>query len=95
MGERGHRGERVTGGLGEFSLGGQGSVTTGRARESRQKQEVAERLLALWEQHPQLRLGQLIGNVYHSTDAGGAAQYYAEDYTLITTLEAFYEGREA
>lgn len=66
------------------------SVMLGRAVDDSQKQEVMERLLEVWKANPFLRLGQLIGNVYHSTDQGGVSLYYAEDYALMTALEEAY-----
>lgn len=65
-------------------------VILGRAENAAQKQEVLERLLEVWKARPELRLGQLIGNVYHSNDRGGVSLYYAEDYALLTALEEAY-----
>ena len=48
----------------------------------------------MWKSRPELRLGQLIGNVYHSNDRGGVSLYYAEDYALLTALEESYKKRE-
>lgn len=62
----------------------------GRASEPEQKQEILERILALWNANPTMRLGQLLGNVYHSMDAGGVNQYYAEDFELIEKMEKHY-----
>lgn len=56
-----------------------------RAVTDQQKNEILERLLAVWKAHPQLRLMQLIGN---ATD--GDLYYTIEDYRLIEALEAFY-----
>lgn len=67
-------------------------VTLGRATDASQKEEVLERLLELWKANPALRLGQLIGNVYHSNDRGGVMLYYAEDFPLLTALEEAYKG---
>lgn len=58
---------------------------------SEEKQDILERLYVLWERHPQLRLGQLIGNVYHSMDSGGVRQYYATDRIFIENLENHYD----
>ena len=64
-----------------------------RARTPDQKREVIERLLAVWENHPDLRLLQLITNVYSDC-------YYVEDWDFIEALERFYmpiggnDGRE-
>lgn len=65
-------------------------LPAGRAETSEKKKEIVERLLALWERWPALRLGQLIGNVYHSTDTGGCRLYYAEDDVLLRNLEETY-----
>lgn len=62
----------------------------GRAETTEQKREILARLAVLWERFPQLRLGQLIGNVYYSTDPGGCMLYFAEDYKLIEELESTY-----
>jgi hypothetical protein len=62
-----------------------------RAIDDSQKQEILERLLEVWKANPSLRLGQLIGNVYHSTDRGGVNLYYQEDYPLLKSLEEAYE----
>jgi hypothetical protein len=63
----------------------------GRAVSDDAKQEVLERLLVVWKANPALRLGQLIGNIYHSNDRGGVSLYYAEDYALLTALEEGYK----
>lgn len=65
-------------------------VVDGRAWEPQMKKQILDRLGELWDKFPALRLGQLIGNVYHSTDSGGCRLYYAEDYSLVSTLEAYY-----
>ena len=56
-----------------------------RARTQQQKREVMERLLALWLEWPDLRLGQLIANFYHDI-------YHVEDFDLVSTLEQNYRG---
>jgi hypothetical protein len=61
------------------------------AMTSYERREIIERLAALWDKAPALRLGQLIGNAYHSTDDGGREQYYANDFTFIERLEGFYD----
>lgn len=65
-------------------------VVEGRAFDTAMKQQVLSRLLKVWEAHPALRLGQLLGNVYHSTDPGGVRLYYEEDLPLISAVEKFY-----
>jgi hypothetical protein len=61
-----------------------------RANEPYQKKVILDRLLKLWLEKDQLRLGQLIGNVFHSTDQGGIREYYAEDWDFIELLEKHY-----
>lgn len=55
-----------------------------RANTVDQKFEVMKRLLTQWQLNPDLRLGQLIGNVFQSDI------YFVEDHKLIDKLEAFY-----
>ena len=55
-----------------------------RATTDEQKRAVIERLYTVWCAHPELRLGQLLGNV--SLDD----LYYKEDFPLVETLEHFY-----
>lgn len=64
-----------------------------RAVDDAEKREILERLYELWtcKGNRFLRLGQLIGNVYHSTDRGGVTLYYEEDYPLMDILEAAYK----
>lgn len=50
---------------------------------------ILKELAVIWNRYPDLRLGQLIGNV-----AEGTALYYAEDDDLIARLKAFYLGEE-
>lgn len=64
----------------------------GRAFEPYMKKQITDRLLELWEKHPALRLGQLIGNAY-PTDQGAVRQYYDEDFPFIEALEKHY-GKE-
>jgi hypothetical protein len=59
----------------------------GRAETAEEKAEVLQRLLKLWQENPDLRLGQLIGNFYGDLDL-----YNAEDFSLLDGLESFYEG---
>lgn len=46
------------------------------------------RLEELWQEHPELRLGQLIGNVYHYPS--GIDPYFDADELFLEKLEAFY-----
>jgi hypothetical protein len=50
--------------------------------------QILERLGKLWKENPDLRLGQLIGNVYHYPS--GIDPYFDEDETFIHNLEFFY-----
>lgn len=59
-----------------------------RATTPELKREVIERLYELWIKHPELRLGQLIGNVYHYPS--GLDPYFDEDFKFIDKLEAGY-----
>lgn len=60
-----------------------------RAKTKYEKAEIIERLHDLWLKHPELRLGQLIGNVYHYPS--GIDTYFDEDYDFILNLEEGYE----
>lgn len=55
-----------------------------RAVDDTEKDEVIARLLALWKQHPQLRLMQLLGNVFRRDP------YYVEDFDAVEILEQAY-----
>jgi hypothetical protein len=48
------------------------------------------RLQALWQKYPDLRLAQLIGNIYHIPS--GADPYHVEDEEFISALEKGYIG---
>jgi hypothetical protein len=54
--------------------------------DSDQRQDVIVRLYALWERHPQLRLGQLIENANFNNGL-----YSVDDMELIYQLERFYK----
>lgn len=55
-----------------------------RALTDGQKERVIARLLAIWKENPELRLGQLILNVHDNL-------YYVEDEVFISNIEFFYE----
>jgi uncharacterized protein YihD (DUF1040 family) len=55
-----------------------------RAKTIEQKQEIINRLLELWNKNPQLRLSQLILNVFRDDF------YYKEDFVFIEQLEKAY-----
>jgi hypothetical protein len=56
-----------------------------RAVDDAQKDEIAQRLLAIWKASPSLRFMQLLGNAFRG-DA-----YYVEDYAMIEVLEEYYK----
>lgn len=60
-----------------------------RARTEAEKKEIMEDLLAIWLRNPGLRLGQLIGNVYHAPTGGDP--YHVEDYDFINEISMFYD----
>lgn len=60
-----------------------------RAVSKKQKIEVLKRLGKLWLENPNLRLGQLIGNIYHYPS--GIDPYFDEDFVFIEKLEKSYE----
>jgi hypothetical protein len=53
-----------------------------RAISAKQKRDVMERILKVWEENPEMRLGQLLIN-------SGASLFYAEDFSLAETVEDF------
>jgi len=62
---------------------------TGRATTPEQKRAIVERILAVWEKNPDLRLGQLIlVNMNGLGDEHAARKlFYAEDEALTERLE--------
>lgn len=58
----------------------------GRAHEPHEKRIIMEKILAIWLQFPDLRLGQLIQN---SQDVRGQNLFYTEDEKLFEDLKAF------
>lgn len=55
-----------------------------RAYSAEQKRAIIERLYALWLRWPELRLGQLIMNIFGDI-------YHVEDSVLIEELERVYQ----
>ena len=55
-------------------------------RDPKRIDKLTERLEAVWKEHPDLRLAQLISNVFvvHYP-------YYMEDEEFITLIEEFYK----
>lgn len=56
-----------------------------RAQTKEQKQEVIQRLASLWDKNKDLRLSQLLLNVFQRDF------YYVEDFELIDALEDYYK----
>lgn len=54
-------------------------------RDPKRIDKILERLKVVWKTYPDLRLGQLIGNVTE-----GPTMYYMEDGQMIEILETFY-----
>lgn len=52
--------------------------------------KILERLQRIWEKNPDMRLGQLIENVFPNTPHDYISGYYLEDEQYISTLEKFY-----
>lgn len=63
-----------------------------RATTPEQKKQIVEDLLSIWLDNPGLRLGQLIGNVYHAPTGGDP--YHVEDYDFINEISEFYAPEE-
>lgn len=60
---------------------------TGRAKTPAQKRIIMERVLVVWEKHPELRLGQLLENAV--ADVTPFELFYIEDERLAVTLEGW------
>lgn len=52
---------------------------------------VLKRLEVVWKKYPSMRLGQLIGNVFYTTDPVSCQQYFVEDEEFIKAIENYYE----
>ena len=50
---------------------------------------ILQEIGAIWHKYPDMRLGQLIGNVLE-----GLSLYYVEDDSLVKALKDMYEGAE-
>lgn len=55
-------------------------------RDPNRIDEVLREIGIIWHKHPDMRLGQLIGNVLE-----GASLYYVEDAGLVSALKDTYE----
>lgn len=59
-------------------------------RDARRIDGILQEISNIWHKYPDMRLGQLIGNVLE-----GAALYYVEDDGLVSALKDMYEeGKE-
>jgi len=59
-------------------------------RDPKRISNILNRLQRIWEKYPDLRLGQLIENVFPNTEFDYISSYYLEDFPFIETLEKFY-----
>jgi hypothetical protein len=64
----------------------------GRAHEPYMKKEILDRVFLVWEENPDMRLGQLILNALGDHPRNDL--YYMEDFNLIGTIEEYYEHRK-
>ena len=64
-------------------------------RDPKRIPEILERLRKLWEASPDMRLGQLLENVFPNRpgmdEKFSRTMYYLEDDELLETLEQFYK----
>lgn len=58
-------------------------------RDSKRIDIILQEIGAIWHKYPDMRLGQLIGNVLE-----GPSLYYVEDDSLVKALKDMYEGAE-
>ena len=59
-------------------------------RDPKRIPEIIKRLKKLWMKNPDMRLAQLIGNVYPCTPYTRIDAYHIEDEEYIKTMEEFY-----
>ncbi len=57
-------------------------------RDPKRIEKVLADIKAIWKKYPDMRLGQLIGNVLE-----GSSLYYVEDDGLVSALKDMYEGK--
>lgn len=69
-----------------------GSIMSKEYRNPARIPRILKRLEVMWGMYPEMRLGQLIGNIFHSTDKGGVRQYYIEDDEFMNAIEKGYTG---
>jgi len=55
-------------------------------RDPKRIEDILDRIKAIWEKHPDFRLGQLICNVIPESII-----YYVEDNDMIDAVEKYYE----
>ena len=60
-------------------------------RDPKRIPKILQKLQKIWEASPDLRLGQLIENVFPNTSMTQRSSYYEEDEDFIKTLEEFYK----
>ena len=58
-------------------------------RDPKRIDVILQEIGAIWRKYPDMRLGQLIGNVLE-----GPSLYYVEDDSLVKALKDMYEGTE-
>jgi uncharacterized protein YihD (DUF1040 family) len=58
-------------------------------RDLKRIPEILDGIKKIWEEHPDLRLGQLISNM---SDRSPWPLFYIEDDELIERMEEFYQG---
>ena len=58
-------------------------------RDPKRIDVILQEIGAIWHKYPDMRLGQLIGNVLE-----GSSLYYVEDDSLVKALKDMYEGAE-
>jgi uncharacterized protein YihD (DUF1040 family) len=53
-------------------------------RDTKRIPEILAKLRKVWEEHPDMRLAQLLGNIFDKLP------YYMEDDEFIKAIEAYY-----
>ena len=59
-------------------------------RDPKRIDVILQEISAIWHKYPDMRLGQLIGNVLE-----GPSLYYVEDNSLVKALKDMYEGAKS
>lgn len=60
-------------------------------RDPKRIPNIIMRLLKIWQKYPDMRLGQLIENVFPNTEMTRVTAYFLEDDDFIKVLEEFYK----